>query len=205
MNQVEAALQKAVNLNKSNMDAFYLLAQIERSQGSVDKAIATVKDVLQNNPRDLRDYAFLGMLEEERGDWQAAREDYQKALQLSPNYAIAANNLAYLLLEHGGNVDDALTLAQTARRDLPDSPSTADTLAFAYYHKGLYRSAVALLRSALEKAPNNLGLNFHLGLAYAKLHEVNQARAHLERVLHLDPKYAHAADVRKTLAELGKA
>jgi hypothetical protein len=30
--------------------------------------------------------------------------------------AVAANNLAYLMLEHDGNVNVALTLAQTARR-----------------------------------------------------------------------------------------
>ena len=51
---------------------------------------------------------------------------------------MAANNLAYLMLENGENVDVALTMAQTARRAMPDSPNSADTLAWAYYYKGTY-------------------------------------------------------------------
>ncbi len=50
--------------------------------------------------------------------------------------------LASVMLQSGGNLDVALSLAQTARRGMPDSPNVADTLGWIYYQKGAYRSAV---------------------------------------------------------------
>jgi hypothetical protein len=57
-------------------------------------------------------------------------------------YPLAENNLAYPMLEHGGNTDVARSLAQTARQKLPDSPDVADTLAWAYYKKGVNKLAI---------------------------------------------------------------
>jgi Flp pilus assembly protein TadD len=89
------------------------------------------------------------MLEEKSGDWQKAQETYQKALQAEPGSPLVANNLAFLLIDHGGNADWALSLAQTARSKLPNSPTTADTLAWAYIRKGIYGSALPLLQKAV--------------------------------------------------------
>jgi tetratricopeptide (TPR) repeat protein len=124
-------------------------------------------------------------------------------LAAEPEHPLAANNLAFLLLEHGGNVDEAVSLAQTARRRLPDNPATADTLAWAFYHKGAYASAIDLLKEALKKTPNNATYNYHLGLAYRKSGDDKMARQHLQRALQLDPENARAADIRKTLTEIG--
>jgi Flp pilus assembly protein TadD len=109
------------------------------------------------------------------------------------------------MLEHGGNSDVALTLAQTARQKLPDSPSVADTLAWAYYKKGTYSLAIDLLEEAIKKAPDDPSFHYHLGLAYQKIDEKSKAKAHLERTLQLSPTFEHAADVRSTLAELDRA
>jgi Flp pilus assembly protein TadD len=158
--------------------------------------------MIQQNPRDVRPYMLLGILEETRGNWQKAQSLYLKALQVQPDYPVAANNLAYLLLEHGGNPDVALSYAQVARRGMPDAPNSADTLAWAYYQKGTYRSAIDLLEEAAKKAPNNPTYQYHLGLAYGKINDRARAKEHLERALQIDPNFAKAADVRKALAEL---
>jgi hypothetical protein len=78
---------------------------------------------------------FLGLLPESQGNWQCAQANYQKVLDLQSDNALTANNLPYSMIEHGGNIVVALSLAETARRGLPDSPSTADTLAWAYIQK----------------------------------------------------------------------
>ena len=84
--------------------------------------------------------------------------------------------MAYLILEHGGNYDEALTLAQTARRGLPEVPNATGTLAWAYYHKGVYRSAIDLLEEAVRKVPQNPIYHYHLGLAYGKADDRARAR-----------------------------
>ena len=59
------------------------------------------------------------------------------------------------MLEHGGNVDVALSYAQLARSGNPDSVSFADTLAWAYYQKGTYGLAIDLLEDAVKRVPRN--------------------------------------------------
>lgn len=65
-------------------------------------------------------------------------------------------------------VDVATSLARVARQKMPDPPNVADTLAWAYYHKGAYGLAVDLLQEALKKAPDNPTFHYHLGLTYQK-------------------------------------
>jgi tetratricopeptide (TPR) repeat protein len=81
---------------------------------------------------------------------------------------MAANNLAFML-EHGGDLNAALSYAQMARLEQPGSPATGDTLAWAYYQNGSYRAAVDLLQEALIKRPKPPAYHYHLGLAYEKL------------------------------------
>jgi len=107
-------------------------------------------------------------------------------------------------LQQGGNVDVALSMAQTARRGMPDSPQAADTLGFAYYQKGVYRSAIDMFQESLrlnEKAgaPDDPNVHFHLGLAYQKANQPVQARQQLERALKISPNNNEA---RKALSEL---
>jgi tetratricopeptide (TPR) repeat protein len=142
-------------------------------------------------------------MEQNRGDLQKAQEMYEKALRVQPDFPPAANNLAFLMMERGGNTDVALSLAQTARRGMPDSPNAADTLAWAYYQKGTYSLAIDLLEEAVKKVPQNVTYQYHLGLAYSKANDKGRARVHLERALALKPSPAVAEQVRKALGELG--
>jgi tetratricopeptide (TPR) repeat protein len=115
---------------------------------------------------------------------------YRKALAIDPDYSLANNNLAYLMLQHGGNVDVALSLAQTARLRMPEDPHVADTLAWAYCQKGAYATAIELLKQALQKAPDDATYHYHIGLAYDKADHKVQAREHFKRAVALNPSYA---------------
>lgn len=201
LDKAEPALQKALELDQNNVDAILLLARLQTEKGSVDQAIASYQRAIQNDPRELRLYIAQGSLEENRGNWQQAEKLYQTALQVQPDYPVAANNLAYLLLEHEGNQDVALSLAQTARRGLPDVPNTADTLAWAYYYKGAYGSAIDLLREAVKSAPNNPTYRYHLGMVYQKSKDTSRAREQLEQALKLNPPQPLATEIRKALAD----
>jgi len=100
---------------------------------------------------------------------------------------MAANNLAYLLLEHGGDANLALSLAQTARRGMPKAGATADTLAWASYHVGAYDTARKLLEDASAGQPGNATYHYHLGMTYLKLNQGARGKAELEKALKLNP------------------
>jgi tetratricopeptide (TPR) repeat protein len=197
----EASLQRAVQLNASNMDAIVLLSKVEMARGDGDRALATAYKSIADNPKKVDAYFFAGTMEELSGRPQKAEEVYRKALQIDPNYAPAANNLAYLMLVNGDNTDIALSLARMARQKMPDSPSAADTLAWVYYQKGLYDSAADLLREALQRSPDNATYHYHIGMVYRKQNNSSAARQHLQRALQINPKLPAASEIRKVLNE----
>ncbi len=203
----EAAFTKSAQLDKNNSDSLLKLGQAQVAKGSIDQAILTYQHALQDNPHEAMFYILMGELYERKQDWAKAKDAYQKALEIKPENPLASNNLAYVMLQSGGNVDMALSLAQTARRGMPDSPNAADTLGWILYQKGAYQSAVDLFQEALKlgeksKAADDPTVHYHLGLAYEKTGKNDLARQHLERVLKINPNYSEAADVKKQLAQL---
>ncbi len=207
LNGAEVALKKSSDLDKNNADALLKLGQVQIAKGATDQAIATYQNSLKNNPNDASFCILLGELYESKRDWNSAKEMYQKALVLKPENPLASNNLAYVMLQTGDNADMALSLAQTARRGMPDSPNAADTLGWVYYQKGAYRSAIDLFQEAIrlkQKAgsADDPTYHYHLGLAYQKTDQTALARQHLERVLKINPNYSDASDVKKLLAQL---
>jgi tetratricopeptide (TPR) repeat protein len=92
-------------------------------------------------------------------------------------------------------------LAQTARRGLPNLPNTADTLGWAYYYQGWYPSAVSILQTAVNEAPDDPTYHFHLGLAYQKTGDYADAKEQLNLALGLHPAPDQAGAIHKALSE----
>ena len=74
-----------------------------------------------------------------------------------PRFAPAANNLAWLYSEHGGDKEKALELAQRAKEAAPDDPHISDTLGWILYKRGVYQRAVGLLKESAAKLPDQPG------------------------------------------------
>jgi tetratricopeptide (TPR) repeat protein len=200
----EAALRKAVELDKNNTDALIKLAQVQVAEKTSGDALATYLQAIKDNPREARLFILVGELYESQNQWDQARAMYQQALSIQPDNPSASNNLAYLMLQQGGNLDVALAMAQTARRGMPDSPHAADTLGWAYYKKGVYGSAVDMFKESLRLSEKQGGaddaeVHYHLGLAYQKANQPALARQQLERSLKISPSNA---DAKKALSEL---
>jgi Flp pilus assembly protein TadD len=103
------------------------------------------------------------------------------------------------MLQQGGNVDVALAMAQTARRQMPDNPNAADTLGWAYYQKGVYTSATDLFKEASKKDPDSAAFAAHLGMAYAKTGQLALARQQLDRAKKIDPSSPEAQELGRNL------
>ncbi len=195
--------QKAMQLNPSDEGALQVYGQAQSSLGNPDAAIQAWQQWTDKHPKDSVATTMLGSLEEVKGDKAKAMELYKKSLAIDPGQPLASNNLAYLMVESGGNVDVALSLAQAARRALPNSPDTADTLAWVYYNKGTYLSAKDLLEEALKGNPNNASVHYHLGMTYGKLNDKANAELHLKKAASLDPNSPTGKDAAAALAKLG--
>lgn len=197
-----ASAQKAMQLNPNDSAATMAYGRAEIAQGNTAGAIAKWKQWTQSHPNDAQGLTVLGTLQDAQGDRDGAIASYKSALAIRPDQAIANNNLANLMVETGQNLDVALSYAQAARRALPTSPDTADTLAWVYYQKGNYQSALGLLEDAAKNAPQNAEIHYHLGMTYAKLARKSDATDELKKAVSLAPNSQTAKDAQKALSSI---
>ncbi len=193
---------KAMKINPADSAAVMAFARAQIAHGNPTQAIATWQQWVKDHPTDAGAYTILGSLQDSQGDKDAATASYKKALAIQPEQGVAANNLAYLMLQSGQNVDVALSLAETARRAMPNAPSTADTLGWAYYNKASYYSARDLFEDALKTAPNDPSIHYHLGMTYSKLDDKANAILHLKKAATIAPDSTAGKDAQKALASL---
>jgi len=200
-----ASALRATSLDPESPSVHTLLANIELANGSIENAKGYFRKAIQLNPRSVTNYMALKELYEKEGDWQEVGLLYEKALEVDPDSPRLANDLAYHYLEHGGDVNSAVTLAQSVVRRMPNSPVAADTLGWAYYKAGLYEPALAPLSKSVELAPNNPLYRYHLGMARAEANQIEAARSSLGKAIEqgLDSRYATSA--RATLDEISQA
>jgi Flp pilus assembly protein TadD len=147
----------------------------------------------------------LDTLYEKEGNWERAKKVCERAHEVNPDSPLVANNLAYLYLEHGGDVNVALSLAQMGRRKMPNAPTTADTLGWAYYKSGAPESAVVHLKECAQKDPTNPIFQYHLGMAYMAALHFDLAERSLQKALRDDPNFPDATSARAALDRLAHA
>jgi tetratricopeptide (TPR) repeat protein len=207
LNGAETAFEKSLQLDGQDSSAAIALCEVRAAKGETGQAIAAAQQALKVDPRQPELLEELGDLYQSRAEWAQAEGAYRSTLALIPGNPGASEGLAHAMLESGGNLDDILTLAQTAAGGMPDSPAVFDTLGWTYYRKGAYQLALQNLEEALRlqtefKVPDNPDIHFHLGFAYEKTGQTTLARQNFEHILKEDPGYPGAAEVRKQLAAL---
>src|SRR5205085_8401299 len=125
-------------------------------------------------------YVMLGAISSLQEKYGKANEYYKNALKINPRLTYALNELALNYAEHGGNLDDAFSLAQKAREQDTGSPQVADTLGWIYYKKKMYTQAVGLLKESAAAMASNPVIRYHLGMAYYKNGNKALARTELQ-------------------------
>jgi Flp pilus assembly protein TadD len=144
----------------------------------------------------------MGVVYEQKDDIPKAREAYEKVLAANPRFAAAANNLAWIYSEHGGDKDKALALARTAKEVAPDDPRISDTLGWILYKRGQHQQALVLLKESASKLPDNPQVQYHLGKAYVQVGDKDGARKALTVAVNSPQAFLGKDDARKALGDL---
>jgi len=198
----EASYKKAIELDATAMPAYLSLAELYRGTGRVDQAIKEYEGLIAKNPKWVPGYLLLGMINESQKDYDKAKARYAEALKINPKFSPAANNLAYLMSEQGGDLDQALVYAQTAHEVAPNDPSIADTLGWIYYKKKAYLKAIDLLKEAAEKMPDNPVVQYHFGMVQFMKGDTIGAKKNLQAALKLSDTFPGSEEAKKTLQAL---
>jgi len=130
--EAAAALKQALNLAPGSIDSALLLAEVYAGGQETGQAIGMVNDLMQKYPQNSNLIFRAGTVLESVQRWDEARKAYERAVQLDSGNALAKNNLAWLLVAHGGNIDVALTLAQQSKEKLFDNLQVTNTIGWIY-------------------------------------------------------------------------
>lgn len=135
-------------------------------------------------------------------DFSAASAEFQKAIELNPNNAVA--HFWYgVMLTREGQTEQAHAELETAEQIDPTAPAVSRWLAMNDYLNRRYASAISYYRQTLELRPDDSDAALMLGLAYEEAHAYAaalQTFRHLERVCRCATPFALEA---RTLALMG--
>jgi len=200
----EKALQNAVLDNPDWPAPYQNLVRLHTATGNIEQAIASNEALLKTQPESVPVLMNLGILYQEHDNLDMAKNYYRKALEIDKEFAPAANNLAWILVETGGNLDEALGLAQTAKRLYPDDPAISDTLGWIYVHREAYLSAIAQFQDALRGAPDHPTILYHMAMAQHGYGNDGEARKYLKKAFESEqpfPEREEAEALFETLEE----
>lgn len=123
---------------------------------------------------------------------------------MEPGNLIAANNLASLLLDHrtdSASLKKAQSLAAFLRKS--EIPQFKDTLAWASYQQGDYRTALSLSEQAAAGLPDQAAVRYHLGMSYIATGQLSKASEQLKKALELASNTQLTEQIRSALKRAG--
>jgi tetratricopeptide (TPR) repeat protein len=132
-------------------------------------------NAISQNPVDAKAYYGLGATEFMLQEIEAAKEHFNRALDLAPDF-----QGAQIFLE---NILTALPLAEK-QKAFPDVMKRG----FEYFQGRDYLRANSLFRQAVAINSDSAKAHYYLGLSLAKLGSYNAATGELEKCLKLDPQ-----------------
>jgi tetratricopeptide (TPR) repeat protein len=132
---------------------------------------------------------------DQMGRSQEAIQVLREAQKLNATYPMLQNNLGYMLLENGGDLQEASRLIESAMKQDPKNGSTVDSWGWVLFKQGKLKEAEDALRKAVELTPYSPEIRNHLGEVLLKLNRPEEALEQWERAL------AYAFPERKELEE----
>lgn len=148
-------------------------------------------------------------------DWRTAENEFERAIDLNPNYPESYEVYSYLL-SCTGRLDEGIEMAKRGLQVVPVSVALSDDLAGAYYWARRYDEAIEQSKKSIELDPSHAASHVFVGQSYALKAEYPQAIAAYEKAINLSERttnilgllghsYALAgkrAEALKILAEL---
>jgi tetratricopeptide (TPR) repeat protein len=184
-------------------DIYLRIGETSRLKGDLNSAIQALQKARETLPNDIVVLGSLAVVLDAAQRKPEARQVYETALKIAPDNAVALNNLAFLLAETGGDLDDALTKAQRAKQLLPTYFEVSDTLGWIYLKKNMADHAIEIFKELVTKAPGQSTFRYHLGMAYSMKGDKSKALDQLREALKYNPAKDEKEQIQQLIARLG--
>ena len=168
--EAQTVLTQALTGGPEDMDVYASLGDVMRGQEKyAEAAEAYSKAIAMIGTPQERNWALFytrGISYERSKRWADGERDLKLALKLKPEQPLVMNYLAYSWVEEGVNQTEALAMLKRAVDLRPEDGFVIDSLGWAYYRLGDYKSAIKYLEQAIVLEPGEPTVNDHLGDAY---------------------------------------
>jgi tetratricopeptide (TPR) repeat protein len=194
--------QKLLSADPKSINLTRQLAEVYDLKGDRSNALSYSQQANALAPTDLAVSLTLAEALTRAGRTEEARVQYLRVAKAHSDNAPALNNAAFFLADSGGDLDEALQLAQRALEKVPGQPGFSDTIGYIYLKKGLYDSAIQTFRNLTRKYPMFAVFRYHLGLALYEKGDKAEARRELEGALAAHPSGEDNLRIRELLAKI---
>ncbi len=130
----------------------------------------------------------------ERKDYNAARNNFEKAIRYNPNDAEAYNNLALILENHFQKYEKAKQYYEKAIEINPNDAKAYNNLALLLQnHFKDYKKAKQYFEKAIEISPDYAEAHYNFALILATyFKDYKKAKQYYEKAIEINPNYAEA-------------
>lgn len=213
-----AALERSIALRPDNPTVWLTLAGTIHGHGSYigvghggdgvgghDEVEALLKNAIEANPTASDLYAELGLMYLSDGRVDDAIPLFDQAILHNPAHMAGLSLGAIARADAETDLGAALALIDRARAMAPDEPINKDILGWVMVRQGAVLDGMAFLEDAAAGAPDDVTIQYHLGVGYQALDQADRARTHLLASLG-GPNYNHnVTDTRARYLALSPA
>jgi tetratricopeptide (TPR) repeat protein len=195
-------LDKQAAEHPASADAQLRIAQLQLKHSHLPEALAALEKAQRLEPNRNGLDAAIGNVEDQLGQKPAAIASYRKALTKTPDNPMLLNNLAFLLADTGGDLNEAQQMVTTAIRKAPNIPQLQDTLAWVEIKKHDNAAALQTLTALTRKFPENPTYRYHYAVALIDSGNRSAAKVQAEAALAKKPPAEMAAALHNLLAQV---
>ena len=162
----------------------------------------------KNNNLILKEKFTLAVQSQQKGNFEVAKNLYNKILEVEPNFIDAQNNLGNVFKELGEN-QKAISCYEKAIEIDPTFLSAHNNLGVLFNKLEEKQKAISCYEKAIEIDPTFLSAHYNLGNIFKELGENQKAISCYEKAIEIDPNildpYNNLGNVFKELGENQKA
>lgn len=189
--------------DKYRGDILLRIGETYRRKGDLANAIVNLQKAREVLPENVVILSTLALVLDSAGRWNDAQQVYQAVLKMDPNNAVSLNNAAFLMAEHGGDLDSALTMATRAKQIMSNLPEISDTLGWIYLKKSMTDNAIDTFRDLVNKQPHAATYRYHLGMALMQKGDKPAALREFKTALADNPPKAEREKIQDSIQKIG--
>jgi superkiller protein 3 len=188
-----ASYSRALKVGHEKAELYLKLGQVYYIEENLDQAIQAIHASEGLAPLSAKALTLLGNVYRDKKDEEDATRSYEKALELEPGYKEAEGGLAALYVDQarakGGQGDwiGARAALEAARKFDKGSVEALGFYAYVLNKLGQYDETVKVARGRATSEATSATLENNIAVALLETEHAEEALAHLDRAIDLDP------------------